>query len=217
MGFFDWLRPRPQIAITCWLDEGSRARGFVRAVQDDLLRGMHVIVAAHFADALVQAGQALAAHAIRVVTIDRWTGAETRRLAGPASGAPFAVLASRLPDGAEGRIDAGDPAGAHISLRLCDLHVLAAENDRVVRFARSLPGRVDVRAAVSFDDPVMATFASPWVKSMMATMGLREDQSIDSPMVTKGLVRALRKLERKVTGNAPCDSLQEWMQRNLAR
>jgi hypothetical protein len=102
-----------------------------------------------------------------------------------------------------------------VSLRLCGLHVLPAANERVERFARTVPARTRVAVAVSFDDPIMQEFASPWVKSMLAGLGLRADKPIENAMVSKGLQRALQKLAKRATGNVPCDSLQEWMQRNL--
>lgn len=217
MGFFDWLRPRPQIAITFWLDDGSRARGFVRAVIDDLARGDHVLVVGHFKDALVRTGQALAAAGVTFVTQDRWTDADTQRLSQPPTGAPFVVLASRLPAVPEGRPQpVPAPGAAAVSVQLCDLHVLPAANERIARFVASLPAPTRLRASVSFDDAIMAQFASPWVKTMMSTMGLRADDPIDSPMVAKGLQRALRKLAKRATGDVPCDSVQEWLRRNLA-
>ncbi|MBL8726873.1 MAG: hypothetical protein JNM25_00490 [Planctomycetes bacterium] len=216
MGFFDWLRSRPTLGITCWLDDGSRARGFVRALEADRARGDRVLVVGQFPAALLRTGEQLAAAGIPFTTQSRWTEADTQQLPAQAPGTVVAVLARSLPDVPEGRARPQPPANAaNVSVRLCDLHVLADENDRVERFARSLPARVRVAASVSFDDAIMAEFASPWVKAMMQRMGLKEDVPIDSPMVTKGLRRALQKLGKRATGNVPCDSVQEWMLRNL--
>lgn len=187
MGLFDWLWPRAPLGITCWLDEPSRLHGFVRDVAADRARGERVLVVGHFPQALVATGERLAAAGIPFVTKARRSDDDTRQL----------------------------PAQTPGSVRLCDLHVLVAENDRVERFARSLPGGARVAASVSFDDPIMAEFASPWLRSMLERLGLRPDAPIDHPMVSKGLRRALQKLGRRASGNTPCDSLPEWMQRNL--
>lgn len=217
MGLFDWLRPRPTFAISCWLDEGSRARGLLRAIEADRARGDRVLVVGQFPQALVQTGERLAAAGIPFATKARWTDADSQQLPAQPPGSVFAVLARCLPEVATDRAGAKPPADAPtVSVRMCDLHVLTAENERVERFARSLPAHTRVAASVSFDDPLMATFASPWVKSMLARMGLQEDAPIESPMVTKGLRRALQKLGKRATGNVPCDSLTAWMQRNLA-
>jgi hypothetical protein len=216
MGIFDWFRRRPALRIVCWLDETSRWSGLVVKIADDLAQGRNVLLLGHFKDSLVRAGQQLAERGISFETRTKWSNADIDDLtaAGPARVA--ASLAGSLP-----HVPAGAPkpavTGSPVAVHLCDLHVLEGENQRVLRFAASLPASVQVSASVSFDDPLMAEFASPWVKSMMQTMGLKEGESIDSPMVAKGLQRALRKLEKRVTGDVPCDSVAEWMERNLGK
>jgi len=215
MGLLDWFRRRRTIPITCWLDEPSRLRGFTRGVSEDLTRQDRVIVVAHFKDALVTAGQHLANAGIAFETRDRWLPVDTQNLlAGP--GPVVATLARALPDLTDVKQRPSPAANAtRVALRVFDLHVLADENARIMGFAQGLPSRSRISASVSFDDPVMRTFASPWVKTMMSTLGLKEDQSIESPMVSRALHRALQKLAKKATGNVPCDSIEEWMRRNL--
>ena len=82
---------------------------------------------------------------------------------------------------------------------------------------RLLPTKTTVAASVSFDDHVMQKFASPWVKTMMSRMGLKDDLPIDSPMVSRGLHRALQKLAKKALSNMRSDSIEEWMRHNLPR
>ena len=79
----------------------------------------------------------------------------------------------------------------------------------------TLPKDTQASVFVSFDSPTMATFARPWVRTMMEKLGMRPDAPIDSPMVTRGFRKALAKLEQRVVGNQPADSLADWMQRNL--
>ena len=87
--------------------------------------------------------------------------------------------------------------------------------DRVIHFLDTLPKETEASAFLSFDSPTMTTFASPWVRTMLEKLGMRPDAPIDSPMVTRGLKKALAKLEQRVVGNQPADSLADWMQRNL--
>ncbi|HLQ39067.1 MAG TPA: SEC-C metal-binding domain-containing protein, partial [Planctomycetota bacterium] len=50
---------------------------------------------------------------------------------------------------------------------------------------------------LSFDDDLMKIFARDWVKVMMEKMGLKSGEVIDSPMVTRGIARAQRKVEAR--------------------
>src|SRR5262245_23232268 len=140
MGFLDWLRRRRTIPITCWLDESSRLDGFTRAVADDLGRGQRVLVVAHFKEALLEAGHQLAAAGIAFQTRTSWTAADTRQLLTSPPRTVLAVLAKTLPVAVEESHDrASRPDGPIISLRVFDLHVLAEEHERILRFSSSLP------------------------------------------------------------------------------
>ncbi|HEX6810602.1 MAG TPA: hypothetical protein VF384_03160 [Planctomycetota bacterium] len=175
-----------------------------------------MLVVAHFKEALLKAGHQLAAVGIAFQTKTSWTAADTRELLASPPRTVLAVLAKTLPVDREESDDRASRAdGPIISLRVFDLHVLAEENERILRFANGLPVPTRIAASVSFEDPHMAVFAKPWVKTMMATMGMKADEPIDSPMVSSGLARALKKLAKKATGNMPSDSMQEWMKRNL--
>lgn len=216
MGFLDWFRRRRTIPITCWLDEPSRLRGFARAIADDLARGQRVLVVAHFKEALLQASQQLAGAGVPFQPKASWTAADTRQLLTSPPRTVMAVLAKTLPDVVEDPRDRSSRVdGPTISLRVSDLHVLAEENERILRFAGSLPAPTRVAASVSFDDPIMATSAGPWVKTMMSRMGMKADEPIDNAMVSSGLERALKKLAARATGNLPTDSIREWMKHNL--
>lgn len=209
MGFFDWFRRPRRLRTIFWVDEPSRLAGLVRAVQDDLARGLQVVVVAHFPAGLIEAGEALASAGVPFTTLARWQ---------PLTPGPrvVALLAKALPT--------HDPATAapprangptQVSVRAAELHVLASENERVLHFADGSPVAAEACGYVSLDSPTMARMAGPRVKAMMATLGFKADQPIDNNMVTRGMVKALAKLERRVTGNLAADSLAQWMQKNL--
>lgn len=214
MGLFDWFRRRRRPPITLWLDNDSQLRGFVDAVADDVESGQAVLVVAHFKEKLVEVGRALAEAGIEFELRSEWTPSDTQQLcSGNAS--VKAVLAAALPDLPEVRSYPGPAHVPSVSVRLVDMHVMDEENLRVERFTAGLSAPAQISASLSFDDPVMEVFAKPWVKTMMVRMGLTADQPIDSPMVDKGLRRALQKLAKTATGNVPCDSLPEWLRRNM--
>lgn len=213
MGLLSWLfgRRRRDPPVSVWLDEPNRSAGLVRTIQADLAAGRTVVLVAHFAQGLIDAATALAAAGFPATTLAKW-----RR---PEPGAQvLAILAKALPqhDPATAAPTTQSAAG-RFAVRAAELHVLGDENDRVRHFLDTLPKDTEASAFLSFDSPTMRTFASPWVRTMMEKLGMRPDAPIDSPMVTRGLKKALAKLEQRVVGNQPADSLADWMQRNLRR
>jgi hypothetical protein len=172
-------------------------------------------VVAHLEQALLETSAALREAGIDLTTRERWKPADTDKLLARGGGAVIAVLARNLPEVPESEPRAAAAADAPpVAILAADLHVLASENQRVVRFADSLAAPTVVTSSVSFDQPIMNMFAKPWVKQMMSSMGLKPGEVIASPFVTRGLVKALRKIEAKATGNVPCKSIDEWLRRN---
>jgi hypothetical protein len=218
MGLFDWLRPRAKLPITVWLDDESRLAALATDTAGDLASGSHVMLVAHFPAAMVRVGQRLAAAGVPFATKSTWGEADVHAFLASKAPHAIAVLAEKLPAIAKDAVRPEALSGSRrVAFRVLDLHVLAAENERVERYARHMPCAVRLSASTSFEDPVMREFASPWVATMMRTLGLGPGQSIDSPMVANGLRKALAKLERQVQGNQRCDSLEEWLQRNRRR
>ena len=212
MGLLSWLfgRRRRDLPVSVWLDDPNCVAGLVRTIQADLAAGRTVVLVAHFAQGLIDAATALAAAGVPATTLAKWRRPDP----GPQV---LAILAKALPQHDPAAGSSAPPAAGRFAVRAAELHVLGDANDRVLQFLDTLPKDTEASAFVSFDSPTMTTFARPWVRTMMEKMGMRPDAPIDSPMVTRGLEKALAKLERRVVGNQPADSLAAWMQRNLRR
>jgi len=213
MGLFDLFRRPRRLDVRFWLDDPARVRGLVAEVRRHVADGRPVIVVAHFADDLVDVGRRLAEADVPFETVARWTDEHGDRVR---NGGPcvLAVLVDSLPEAMEGQ-DAprGDAQFAAIAT---ELHVLEDANERVRRLpdALGLPGRTV--AFTSFDSPHVRRMAGERVKKTMAMLGLSQDEPIDSPMVTRGVEKALRKLARKVRSAHPATSLAQWIERNVA-
>src|SRR5262249_5241656 len=89
-------------------------------------------------------------------------------------------------------------------LQLRGLYVIGTERHEARRIANPLGGRCgrqgdpgETRFFLSFDDDLMKIFARDWVKAMMERMGLKSGEVIDSPMVTRGIARAQKKVEAR--------------------
>ena len=211
MGFFDWLfRRTPQLAIQVWLDEQGRRRGLARAVQQDLAAGRHAIVVAHFPDELVACGQALAAAGVAFATLPRWTDADAQALAGVPRA--VAVLAHALPEATAATAGAKAPGSA--TVHAVELHVRAAANERIAAFAHGLPVAAESVGYTSLTSPHIGVVAWPSLRSTLKRLGLADDEPVQNRMVTNTLRKVLAVLAAKSKGDAPVQSLAEWMERN---
>ena len=223
MGLFDWLpwlTKHSRLPIGVWPDEASRYDALAAGVADDLRRGAHVLLVAHFPATLVALGERLAAKGVAFETRAEWSDAAARKLVVSQEPTAVALLAAALPPlrDREEIVRQELMAGSRtLSFRIVDLHLLAAANDRVENYARSLPCAVRLSTSVALDGPLLRELAAPWLRDLLGKLGLRDGASIEDAMVTRSLRQALQKLARRVTGDAPADSLAAWLQQNLRR
>ena len=82
------------------------------------------------------------------------------------------------------------------------LHIVGTERHESRRIDNQLRGRSgrqgdpgSSRFFLSLEDNLMRIFAADWVQRVMARMGLKEDDIIESPLVTKQIANAQRKVE----------------------
>jgi len=82
------------------------------------------------------------------------------------------------------------------------LHIVGTERHESRRIDNQLRGRAgrqgdpgSSRFYLSLEDNLMRIFAADWVQRVMARMGLKEDDIIESPLVTKQIANAQRKVE----------------------
>src|SRR5690606_13397280 len=82
------------------------------------------------------------------------------------------------------------------------LHIVGTERHESRRIDNQLRGRSgrqgdpgSSRFYLSLEDNLMRIFAADWVQKVMARMGLKEDDIIESPLVTKQIATAQRKVE----------------------
>jgi preprotein translocase subunit SecA len=111
------------------------------------------------------------------------------------TGAPIdEVTKQRLKSEWQARHEAVKQAGG--------LHIIGTERHESRRIDNQLRGRSgrqgdpgSSRFYLSLEDNLMRIFAADWVQRVMARMGLKEDDIIESPLVTKQIANAQRKVE----------------------
>lgn len=103
-----------------------------------------------------------------------------------------------------------------IEMIVAERHPLLEEDDRVLKeFAEDLPCKCRVSYHISLEDPLMAVFVNDNVRKMIRMLGMKEDEVIQSNMVHRRIRQAQQKFTQSATGNAPADTAQEWMEKNL--
>lgn len=89
-------------------------------------------------------------------------------------------------------------------VRLGGLHVIGTERHESRRIDDQLRGRAgrqgdpgSSKFYISFDDDLMRLFAGRWVQDTLRVIGMKQDQVIDSSIVTKQIEKAQRAIENQ--------------------
>ena len=88
--------------------------------------------------------------------------------------------------------------------QLGGLHVIGTERHEARRIDLQLRGRCgrqgdpgSSRFFLSLEDDLMRIFAGPWVKSILARLGMKDGEKIESRMVTRRIEAAQKKVEER--------------------
>jgi preprotein translocase subunit SecA len=147
----------------------------------------------------------IVAHAGRpgAVTIaTNMAGRGTDIVLGGSLEADLAALGEEAPDTDKARVKA-EWQQRHDAVKAAGgLHIIGTERHESRRIDNQLRGRSgrqgdpgSSRFYLSLEDNLMRIFAADWVQKAMARMGLKEDDVIESGLVTKQIANAQRKVE----------------------
>ena len=67
----------------------------------------------------------------------------------------------------------------------------------------------------SLDEPLFKQFGGEKVIQMMKNLGMKEDEFIEHPMISKAIESAQRKIAEKISVENSANSTVEWFERNL--
>lgn len=68
----------------------------------------------------------------------------------------------------------------------------------------------------SLDEPLFNQFGGGKMVELMKSLGMKEDEMIEHPMISKSIVNAQHKLAQKVTIENSANSAKEWFERNVS-
>ena len=104
---------------------------------------------------------------------------------------------------------------AIIDVIVGERHPLPSVDDRLAEFAEELPCRCRFAHHVSLQDPVIRAFCDlDIVKTMMNRLGMEEDESLESRMVSRRIRAAQQKIEGQATGSLDATSAAAWLEKN---
>ncbi|TND08013.1 MAG: secA [Bacteroidetes bacterium] len=72
-----------------------------------------------------------------------------------------------------------------------------------------------VRFYAGLDDRLFQVFGGNNIMQLMHKMGMRDDEVITHPMVTKSIANAQKKIEKKVTHEFTASGEEDWFQKNM--
>jgi hypothetical protein len=218
MGLFSWLfGNRTSVAVRdlILLTNAPRLQSAAEAVGAHLDQNHSVLVLAHFPSSLAAFGE----HIIRAgwphLTIpSELTPAVARKLAAERPRVLLGLVRNLKPDEfpqPDSALESGLP------VLVLERHFLRTHDDLVSQFAEGLGSKATIDFYLSLDDPLMSLFAGEWVRNMLRTLGMEEDEALESAMVSRRIKGAQTRMAQEVPADHDANSPAEWLERNRAK
>lgn len=218
MGFWDWFLGKsrlPPTVDTIWMNGRARLLGLRRAIEAPLVAGDPVFSFAHFPESLATLEADLAAAGIPHETHrGELSFAQAERLLARRDErvvrlALVRQLAVEPPGGLP-----PEPTAGTAHLFTAERHFLRPLDDRVPAFAAGLscPSRIEFHLAL--DDPLLKNFVGPSLMSLLKSLGMREDEAIESAMVARSILKAQRKFTSRSGRSDDARSAEDWLREN---
>ena len=170
MGFFDSLfgsKKRTNVEVIpdhIWVTTDAKFAGLAKEAEErSKSETVAILLVAHFPDVLTRLEE--------LASQQTW---EVPCQAIPASNLNTDLAASLHLD-----------ESAVLDIIVGERHPLPSVDDRLEEFADELPCRCRFSHHVSLEDAVMKIFAGDWVKNVLKQMGMKEDEAIESQMVSR--------------------------------
>jgi hypothetical protein len=219
LGFLSWLFQRKsqveRLPDRIWMTGDGRLAGLVADVRQRLTQDALVVVAAHFPAAVRAAWGRLAAEGLAPGEFVR--SADPRRLLQEVrGGSQPRLLVGLAEDVAATTAMPGhqpDPSQC-ASVLLSERHPCHSCDESVAAALDTWPCHCRLGFYVALDDAFMKLFAGDWVRQVLAQLGMKEGEAIESPLISRRIIAAQKKLEQSVVTRAPADSAEEWILKN---
>lgn len=102
-----------------------------------------------------------------------------------------------------------------IDIIVGERHPLRAHDQQLEQLADALPCRTRLAYHLSLEDPLMKTFAGEWVHQILEQLGMKEDETIESPLVSRQIAKAQQRIEQNLCSELEANSSAEWLEKNF--
>lgn len=216
MGFWNWLTGKSksvEAADVIWLTADAKRAGVLAALRQELDSAALVLAVAHFSATLVQLTEDCAAAGFPHVIHDGAlkTG-DLKRLADASQPRILLTRAETLVVD-EFPADVVENAPA-LPIIVVERHFLRAHDERATAFAAGMGRCCRVSYHVSLDDPLMRRFAGEWVQGVLARLGMKESEAIESAMVARRVKAAQARFAKLNAEERRTDSPDDWLRLN---
>jgi hypothetical protein len=213
MGWWNWwTRATPrQTTDTVWLSAAAKWDGVAADVERGLLGDERVLVVAFYQDTLTAAATSLQKSQVDYALWNPsheplpWQQPSDRRVR--------LTLAEFL-EADSSQTPEADRTAMPLLVLVVEHHPLARHDDAVTQAAARISSLARVKYHCSLDDPLLQRFVGPQIRTVLETLGMQPNESIDSRMVGRRIRAAQTRIERMATGDTPAGSAAEWLQRN---
>jgi preprotein translocase subunit SecA len=93
-------------------------------------------------------------------------------------------------------------------------HPLPEQDQRLIEFAQGLSSRAGVVFHLSLEDGLLKVVA-PGVTQTLQQLGMKDDDRIESRLVSRQIAMAQRRLAGKSFGDSNAESAAEWLKENM--
>ena len=198
MGFFDSLfggKKPTNVEVAdehIWMTTDAKFAGLAREVMErSNSKTVAILLVAHFPDVLTR---------LKELT------------AKPATVPVMAVLANDLSTDIAASLVLD--SSATIDIIVAERHPLPSVDEQLEQFAGELPCHCRFAHHLSLEDPVIKIFAGEWIRKVLEQLGMKEDEAIESNMVSRRIKQAQQKIEGRAFGSSNAESAAEWLKKN---
>lgn len=70
---------------------------------------------------------------------------------------------------------------------------------------------------MALDEPMMQLFGGERIMGLMKTLGIKDNEAVSHPMITKSVSNAQEKISKKISTDLPAHSQQDWLDKNYIK
>ena len=200
--FFKKKKPQPGFTESVWISTAAKFEAIQKHAQTNA--GQPVWLIYHFEDSATALEQVLTALSTPCKRTQRMNEASD---AGTAWLMPASAIGGQL----QGY------SGPQPQVLVIEHYPLQARDLELYNALQQLFPGMAAQQYTGMDEPVMQQFGSERIVSMMERLGIKRDEAISHPMITKSIARALEKVAADAKGDAATSSQQAWFDTNMPK